>query len=60
MVEADNLLQSLEQKRRDRPDDTELDRLRGRARYVHVVATALYRDLRIPARRLAERSSARA
>lgn len=60
IVEADDFLKALERKRLDQPGDGELDRLRGRARYVHVVATGLYRDLRIPARRLVERSAAHA
>lgn len=49
--EAEAYMVEVEQRAADRPGDLDLARLRGRARYAHLVAIALYRDLRIPGRR---------
>lgn len=51
--EAEAYMADIERRASDRPDDPELARLRGRARYAHVVAVALYRELRSAGRRMA-------
>jgi hypothetical protein len=49
--EAEAYLAEVERRAAQRPDDEDLWRLRGRARYAHIIAVALYRELRVPARR---------
>ena len=51
--EAETFLDDIERQARERPDDERLAHLRGRARYAHVVALTLYRELRLAARRQA-------
>jgi hypothetical protein len=48
--EAEAYMAEIERQATDRPGDDDLVRLQGRARYAHVVAVALYRDLRVPGR----------
>ena len=49
--EAEAYLAEVERRAAERPDDEHLAQLRGRARYAHIIAVALCRELRVPARR---------
>ena len=51
MPAAEACVVRLEQQLAERPGDDALVRLRARARYAHLVAVAMYRQLRLPARR---------
>jgi hypothetical protein len=51
--EAESYLARIEQEIAAQPDDPALARLRARIRYAHVVALALYRQLRVAGRRTA-------
>ena len=48
--EAETYMAQVEQLLLDRPGDPSLVRLRARARYAHIVAVTMYRDLRVRGR----------